>query len=407
MIFTKKNNQSKSLLSIIITAAGSSTRMNMGTKKEFLPLKSGTVLSENVKTFLQSTACSLLVITTAKDNKEQTLNALYKDNQLKQQLSSINLQIIEGGATRQESVYKALLHINKVLPQTNIVLIHDGARPFVSEKIITDTIEAVKKYKAAAPGIMPVDTQKVFNKNNFITTHLKRNQMCAIQTPQGFIFNKLLKAHKKASLQKKEYTDDTEIWGKYVGKVKIVNGDEKNKKITYSSDYTDLNQNANKGTKMIRTGLGYDIHQLVKERNLIIGGVTIPHTKGEKGHSDGDALLHAITDALLGASGLGDIGSFFPPEDNQYKDANSIELLKTVWKIIKQNGWKLENLDCVIKLEKPKFLPYRNDVITSIANALEVNTDQVFVKAKTGEKLDSVGEEKAIEAWCSCLLSKE
>ena len=156
----------------------------------------------------------------------------------------------------------------------------------------------------------------------------------------------------------------------------------------------------------MRTGIGYDIHKLVKGRRLVIGGIEIPFDKGESGHSDGDVLLHAITDALLGASGLGDIGSLFPPEDAKWKGANSCDLLKTVWNQVRVKGWKLVNLDCVIKLEQPKFLPFREAVINSITELLEADADQIFVKAKTGEKMDSVGRGSAIEAWCNCLLMK-
>lgn len=158
---------------------------------------------------------------------------------------------------------------------------------------------------------------------------------------------------------------------------------------------------------MIRVGLGYDLHKLVFQRKLVLGGVEIPFEKGEDGHSDGDVLFHAITDAILGAAGLGDIGSYFPPEDSKWKDADSAFLLKSVMKDVYAAGWKIENLDCVIKLEKPKFIPFRNDVINSIAKTLQINTDQVFVKAKTGEKLGDVGSRNAIEAYCCCLLSKD
>ena len=158
---------------------------------------------------------------------------------------------------------------------------------------------------------------------------------------------------------------------------------------------------------MIRIGSGYDIHRLAEGRKLLLGGIEIPFSKGEEAHSDGDVLLHAIIDALLGASALGDIGSFFPPEDEQWKDASSVSLLKIVWNKILEDGWHLENLDCIVKLEKPKFLPYRAKVIKAIAECLGVNENQVFVKAKTAEKLDSVGASLAVEAWCSCLLSKQ
>lgn len=157
---------------------------------------------------------------------------------------------------------------------------------------------------------------------------------------------------------------------------------------------------------MIRVGLGYDLHRLVEGRKLIIGGVDFPFEKGEDGHSDGDVLLHAVTDALLGASGLGDIGSYFPPEDPQWKNADSAKLLQAVWKDVLDEGWKLENLDCVVKLEKPKFLPKRQEVISSIAKILGVENERVFVKAKTGEKLPSVGTGDAIEAYVVCLLNK-
>ena len=157
---------------------------------------------------------------------------------------------------------------------------------------------------------------------------------------------------------------------------------------------------------MIRVGLGYDLHRLVEGRKLIIGGVEFPFNKGEDGHSDGDVLLHAITDSVLGASGLGDIGSYFPPEDPKWKDADSADLLRTVMKDVKAAGWIIENLDCVVKLEKPKFLPKRQEVINSIAEILEVQPNQVFVKAKTGEKIAPIGTSDAIEAEAVVLLKK-
>ena len=157
---------------------------------------------------------------------------------------------------------------------------------------------------------------------------------------------------------------------------------------------------------MIRVGLGYDLHRLVAGRKLIIGGVEFDFNRGEDGHSDGDVLLHAITDSVLGASGLGDIGSYFPPEDSKWKDADSEKLLQAVMQDVRKAGWKIENIDCVVKLEKPKFLPKRQEVIDSIAKILEIESDRVFVKAKTGEKLPPVGTGDAIEAYVVCLLNK-
>lgn len=157
---------------------------------------------------------------------------------------------------------------------------------------------------------------------------------------------------------------------------------------------------------MIRVGIGYDLHKLVENRKLLLGGVQFDFNKGEDGHSDGDVLLHAITDALLGASGLGDIGSYFPPENAEWKDANSKKLLQIVWNDIQNENWKIINMDCVIKLEKPKFLPKRQEVIDSIAQILKIDRTQIFVKAKTGEKLPPVGTSDAVEAYVVCLLEK-
>jgi len=157
---------------------------------------------------------------------------------------------------------------------------------------------------------------------------------------------------------------------------------------------------------MIRTGLGYDIHRLKKGRRFLLAGVEIPAQKGELGHSDGDVLAHAVCDAILGASALGDIGEMFPPGNPAWKGADSMKLLDTVFARVKSAGWRLVNLDCVIICQTPKIIPYREAVRTSLAKALEVTEDRVFVKGKTKEGLDAVGKGKAVEAWVICLLEK-
>ncbi|WP_024467335.1 2-C-methyl-D-erythritol 2,4-cyclodiphosphate synthase [Treponema pedis] len=156
----------------------------------------------------------------------------------------------------------------------------------------------------------------------------------------------------------------------------------------------------------MRTGLGYDLHKLVRGRKLMLGGVHIPFKKGEAAHSDGDVLLHAVTDSLLGASGMGDIGEFFPPEDKTWKNADSAELLKIVREKINGAGWKIENIDCVILIEKPKILPYRDIIRESIADILKIKKDSVFVKAKTGEGLGIIGRGRAVASFVSSLLTR-
>ena len=155
---------------------------------------------------------------------------------------------------------------------------------------------------------------------------------------------------------------------------------------------------------MIRIGIGYDLHRLEKGRRFILGGVEIPFPKGEEGHSDGDVLAHAVCDAILGASALGDIGELFPPTSSKWKGADSMILLRDVYKRVKQAGWKLVNLDCIVVCERPKVLPHRDVIRQSLANALEVSVDCVFLKGKTSEGLGPVGKGKAIEVFAQCLL---
>jgi 2-C-methyl-D-erythritol 2,4-cyclodiphosphate synthase len=158
---------------------------------------------------------------------------------------------------------------------------------------------------------------------------------------------------------------------------------------------------------MIRVGLGRDLHRLVPGRPFLLGGWEIESDKGELGHSDGDVLAHAVTDALLGAAGLGDIGALFPPSDPQWKDADSLALLRQAWDLVRRAGWTLVNLDCVVNCEKPRLLPHRDAICRSLAAALGVEPEQIFVKGKTNEGLGPVGEGEAVEALALCLLEKE
>ncbi|MGN0740794.1 MAG: 2-C-methyl-D-erythritol 2,4-cyclodiphosphate synthase [Treponema sp.] len=397
----------KTKIALIIVAAGSSVRMGGTTKKEYLPLNNGTVLSETARSFLSAVHFTSVTVVIPKDGKEQASRAFYADPEINNLLkcrSTTEINFVEGGATRQKSVYNALLFLEKSgKEKPDYVLIHDGARPFVSRQLILNAVSHAQKYGACVPGITPTDTQKEIDENNFIAKHLIRKNLCAVQTPQGFLFESILNAHKKTESDSIEYTDDSEIYDRYSGKKTFVfAGEPENKKITYKEDII-----KNGGNKMIRTGIGYDKHLLKENRKLIIGGVEIPSDKGEYGHSDADATLHAIADALLGASHSGDIGSYFPDTDDQYKDADSKKLLSIIWNDVKKQGWTLENLDAVIMLERPKMLPYRNQIIASIAKILEVPEDRIFIKAKTGEKTGDVGTGKCIEVFATCLLSKQ
>ena len=235
---------SKTKIAIIITAAGSSTRIGSGIKKEYLPFQNGTVLSACVQTFINSCKNRFIItdfiITCPPNGKSECQKALnftsQQENDNFKNISQV-FQIVEGNKTRQKSVFNAMCAV-KNHPQ--IVLIHDGARPFVSQKIILEGIQAAQEFGASVPGLTPTDTQKQIDEDGFITNHLQRASLVAVQTPQCFDFQMLLEAHKKAHQEEKEYTDDTEIWGKYCGKVKVITGESKNIKITYPKDLESL-----------------------------------------------------------------------------------------------------------------------------------------------------------------------
>lgn len=394
-------------IAVIVAAAGSSSRMGGGIKKEYLPLDRGTVLSGAVKIFLKSLypeyrICAL-VVTVPPAGQDGARRALECDEEFMSlsEKTGIRAEFVEGGGTRQDSVRNALEFIAEKGMTPELVAVHDGARPFVSAQTVLLTVDTAAGTGAAVPGVTPVDTQKQTDENGFISAHLERSRLSAVQTPQVFGFRRFLDAHRKCAGDGCQYTDDTEIWGKYCGSVKVVKGDEANIKLTFAGDYR---KKSGADMEEIRTGIGYDIHRLVPGRRLVLGGIDFAYEKGEDGHSDGDALFHAVTDAVLGAAGLGDIGSFFPPEDMKWKDADSAGLLRSVMEKIREAGWRVGNIDCVIKLEKPKFLPYRDKVIKSVADALGTEEHRVFVKAKTGEKMGPVGTGDAVEATAVCLL---
>jgi 2-C-methyl-D-erythritol 2,4-cyclodiphosphate synthase len=232
------------------------------------------------------------------------------------------------------------------------------------------------------------------------------------QTPQGFAFPEILRAHERAAANESsgfEYTDDAEVWGQFAGAVTVLDGEKENRKITFQED---LNNTIAKAKTVPvpamaagqRIGLGKDLHRLASGRRFLLGGVEIPFEKGELGHSDGDVLAHALCDALLGAAGLGDIGELFPPSDKKWKDADSMKLLRQAWKPVKTAGWRILNIDCVITCEKPKVLPYREEIRASLARALGIEKERIFVKAKTNEGLSEVGAGEAVEALAICLL---
>lgn len=313
-------------------------------------------------------------------------------------------KIVEGGKERQDSVYNAL----KLMPEdTEIVLIHDAARPLVSKELIERVFNAMNPQ---IDGVIPVtkitDTVKWIKSRNIVGGTLNREILRAVQTPQAFWFKKILEFYERAYSEGVYGTDDAFLVEGYGGKVYIVDGDEKNIKITTKQDIEKMKSILNltdiKTFSMnIRVGIGYDSHRLVSGRKLVIGGVEIPYEKGLEGHSDADVLIHAIIDAILGSTGAGDIGKHFPDTDPQYKNISSLVLLEKTLKFIREQKIEPIWIDCTVFAEKPKLSPYIPAMIENFKKlGLKVN-----IKAKTAEGMGFIGRGEGVAAQAICLSS--
>ena len=288
-----------------------------------------------------------------------------------------------GGSTRQESVFKAL----QALPEgIDTVLVHDAARPFVTEGVIRRVLNALAEYPSAVPCVHPKSTIRTEDET------LDRSQLYEVQTPQGFARSLLEQAFAAAESDSFAGTDEAGIVEHFTGHpVLIVEGDYANYKITTPED---LPVN-------IRTGNGYDVHRLVEGRKLMLGCCEIPYEKGLLGHSDADVVAHAIADALLGAAGLGDIGRHFPDNDPAYEGMAGSEILARTAKILEEAGFAIVNVDATLIAQRPKIAPYAPQMIENAARALGIPASAVSVKATTEEGLGFTGDGSAM----ACLAS--
>lgn len=295
--------------------------------------------------------------------------------------------VLEGGETRQRSCMNGVYSLDD---DCDIALIHDAARPFVSDELIESVIQATKDHGGAAPGVPVADTLR--DREGEI---VDRDLLVAMQTPQGGRVSDLIKAH---TTTQHLFTDDIALL-KSIGLCPhIVAGDTRNFKITTEDDL--LKARGIVGFVETRTGLGYDIHRFSTDPNrpLFVGGVRFEGI-GLEGHSDADALLHAVVDAILGAAGLGDIGQHFPNTDPRWKDKPSLEFLSYAANLISERGWKIVNIDASVVAERPKIMGKADAIRRAIATAARCSPAQVSVKATTNEKLGSIGREEGLAAF--------
>jgi 2-C-methyl-D-erythritol 2,4-cyclodiphosphate synthase len=285
----------------------------------------------------------------------------------------------------------------KVLPQDiDLVLVHDAARPFPGPRLIQDVIEAAARHGAAVPALPVNDTLRKAEAGRTVT--VARDGLYRVQTPQGFTREILLTAY---AANTEALTDDAGLVEQMGQSVQLIPGDARNIKITQGEDWEMALQLL--GGSM-RIGTGFDTHRLVEGRDLVLGGVNIPHSTGLLGHSDADVVLHALMDALLGACALGDIGQHFPDSKAEYKDISSMKLLEETAKILQRKGFLPWQSDLTIIAQKPKLAPFMNQMRQNIASVLHLPIDRISVKATTTEGLGYEGREEGISAQAAVLV---
>ena len=380
--------------SAIIAAGGRGARFGAGRPKQLLLLGGRPILQRSVEAFARHAMIGQVVVALPSDLVSQPPSYLMD--------GSADLILVEGGERRQDSVARAFARLD---PLTDIVVIHDAARPLVSADLIRRTIDAAVEHGAAIAALAARDTVKRADAQAMITATLPRHEIFLAQTPQAFQVG-VLRAALASATGDSDATDEAMLAERAGYPVRLVEGDPRNLKITTPDDLAMAESLLGASAPSIRIGNGYDLHRLVAGRPLILGGVTIPFEKGLQGHSDADAVCHAVTDAILGAAGAGDIGRHFPDTDPAWKDANSLELLHRAAAVVRDGGYAIVNVDVVVIAQQPKLVPFIAPMIDNLAGALGCAVGQVSVKGKTNEGVDSMGAGESIAVHAVALLAR-
>ncbi len=358
----------------ILLSAGKSKRFKSKLNKQFITYKNMPLFEHSLKVAIQSKLFKKILIVSNKKIK-------YK-----------NIEVIKGGAERHLSTQKALNYLkNKKIKN---VFIHDAARPNLSINLLKKLKKELKKNKAVVPYLKSENSVKYKIRNKI--NNLSRNRVLLTQTPQCFNFQEIFNLCKK---NKEKITDEASLYIRNNKKIKFILGDKRNIKITTIEDFNYLKSEN-------YYGIGFDIHRLIKNKKLFLGGVKINYHSGLKGHSDGDVILHAIIDGLLGAMRKSDIGTLFPSNSNKFKNIRSKNMLTPVLKLINDNNFSINNIDINLICENPKVSKIRNRILKSLSNLLSINKNLINLKGKTVEKLGIIGKEQAIACEVICSLSK-
>jgi 2-C-methyl-D-erythritol 4-phosphate cytidylyltransferase/2-C-methyl-D-erythritol 2,4-cyclodiphosphate synthase len=382
-------------IAVIIVAAGKGERASAdGTPdpKQYRPLAGTPVLARTVRAFLDLPHVTNVLAVIHADHATRYASLGLADERL--------LPPVMGGASRQASVLEGLKALAPRRP--DLVLIQDAARPFATPRVIGDVIAALAQYDGALPTLPVTDTIKRSLDGRQVATTEDRTQLSAAQTPQGFRFDQIFSAHMRAATLPRQFTDDAEI-AEWAGlRVAMVMGDRDNIKLTHPEDFSRAERIMSGDiTLETRIGTGFDVHQFEPGDAVWLGGVRIPHRAKLKGHSDADVALHALTDAILGAIGEGDIGVHFPPSDMQWRGAASTVFLKHAGDLVARAGGRIVNLDVTIVCEAPRITEHVPAMRQVIGETLGIAGTRIAVKATTNEKLGFIGREEGIVAMAS------
>ena len=394
----------------VIVAAGRGERLGGTLPKAFVPVAGVPMLLHAARRVELSPLVERIVVVVGAPDVDRA-RVLLTEHGLRKVAS-----VVPGGTHRQDSVYAGLSQLD----QAPVSVVHDGARPLVTPEVVTAVILAAAEAGAASAGLPVRETVKLIDGRDATQT-LDRDQLWVAHTPQAFRTPLLMEAHRRARADGFYGTDDAVLVERLGHAVRMIEDSPQNLKVTVPADLilagVYLGERSGQPQQyapanswgvgqMVRTGVGYDAHRLVMGRTLRLGGVEIPSPRGLAGHSDGDVLVHAIMDALLGGAGLGDIGRHFPPSDPAYKDADSIELLRRVASLTTNAGWRVLHVDSTVLAEAPRLAPHISTMQERLAAALGVDASAVNVKATTTEGMGAIGRGEGIAAHAVATLMK-
>ena len=391
-----------SKIAAVIVAAGRGERagQNVEGPKQYRRIGGEAVLTRTLRAFIDCPLVDSIVVVIHPDDHVLYERAVPEN--------CGNILVVNGGATRQESTRLGLLALRDYAPQ--YVMIHDGVRPFISQDLLKLIVENLAPDEGVLPALAVSDTLKQSATDGTVKTTVPRAGLFAAQTPQAFPYLPIFEAHEKAfANDRSDFTDDAAIAEWQSIAVRIIEGSADNTKLTWAKDIEMADKRLRQDHVSfpdIRTGNGYDVHSFEPGDHVTLCGVKIPHEAKLNGHSDADVGLHALTDALLGAAALGDIGKLFPDTDPAFKGADSRELLREAWRRIQAKGYTLGNVDVTIIAQAPKMLPHIPQMRVFIAEDLGCHMDDVNVKATTTEKLGFTGRGEGIACEAVALLVK-